>query len=373
MKRFQMIILLSMMFAGRSFGQFIVRNTTGDDVLYVTRDGNVGINQSPKSARLQVLDPDMAATTDLMQVQETVPDGGSSTEVTRLILKDEGRFGIGTASPATRVDFLDSDPDGTDDLFSIRESTPGSPVPILRTRMIVKNDGFVGIATAAPQEQLDVGGAIRVGNTTTTNDGTIRYTGSDLEGYVGGGWRSLTGGSGSSLWSQTGSDIYYSSGMVGVGTDAPSYLMDVHDTNSSSENNLFAVRETVPGSPFELVYTHLVVQDGGLIGIHDPTTKYEFSSGTGLMLRNSLAPEFNSSYAGIYASGGELYAIDGVGNTTLLSPHDSESGDWIFYSKNIKTGRTLRIEMEKLVRTVEKLSGESFLHEWTEDEDINDR
>lgn len=69
----------------------------------------------------------------------------------------------------------------------------------------------------------------------------------------------------------------------------------------------------------------------------------------------------------IYSSAGRLYAQDSFGNQTILSPHDSETGEWIFYSKNTKTGRTVRVNMEKLVRAVEKLTGEKFMIETIED------
>ena len=70
-----------------------------------------------------------------------------------------------------------------------------------------------------------------------------------------------------------------------------------------------------------------------------------------------------SQNASIYSSAGELWVKDGAGNTTQISPHDPETGEWIFYSKNIKTGRVVRINMEKLVKAVEELTGESFMVE----------
>ena len=70
-----------------------------------------------------------------------------------------------------------------------------------------------------------------------------------------------------------------------------------------------------------------------------------------------------SQEASIYSSAGELWVKDGLGNTTQISPHDPETGEWIFYSKNVKTGRVVRINMEKLVKAVESLTGETFMVE----------
>jgi len=60
----------------------------------------------------------------------------------------------------------------------------------------ILTNGDVGIGTATPVEQLDVDGAIKLGTTTATNAGTIRYNPSncDFEGYDGSNWISLTGG-----------------------------------------------------------------------------------------------------------------------------------------------------------------------------------
>jgi trimeric autotransporter adhesin len=50
----------------------------------------------------------------------------------------------------------------------------------------------VGIGSSVAQQKLDVDGAIKVGNTTDDINGTIRYNGTDLEGYANYGWSSLT-------------------------------------------------------------------------------------------------------------------------------------------------------------------------------------
>ncbi len=105
---------------------------------------------------------------------------------------------------------------------------------------------------------------------------------------------------------------------------------------------------------------------GGNIGLG--TT--DFGGGDGIIaIHNALTnPTATlSNAAALYASGGELWAYDVSGNTTQLSPHDSESGEWVFYSKNTITGRVVKINMEKLVKKIEEITGESFMEEWVED------
>lgn len=70
--------------------------------------------------------------------------------------------------------------------------------------------------------------------------------------------------------------------------------------------------------------------------------------------------------ARIYSNAGELFVKDGAGNVTQISPHDPETGEWIFYSKNVKTGKVVRVDMERLVKAVEKLTGEKFMIETVE-------
>ena len=62
------------------------------------------------------------------------------------------------------------------------------------TLLTVQSDGKVGIGTNAPVEKLHVDGAAVIGNSeaATPVAGTIRWTGSDFEGYTGSEWVSLT-------------------------------------------------------------------------------------------------------------------------------------------------------------------------------------
>jgi microcystin-dependent protein len=58
--------------------------------------------------------------------------------------------------------------------------------------VFVDTNDNVGIGKNDPQEKLDIDGGIRLGSTNTVNPGTIRWTGSDFEGYNGKEWVSLT-------------------------------------------------------------------------------------------------------------------------------------------------------------------------------------
>ncbi len=67
-----------------------------------------------------------------------------------------------------------------------------------------------------------------------------------------------------------------------------------------------------------------------------------------------------SGYAGLYQSGGELYAFDASGNTTVISPHN-EQGEWHFNSRNIYTGRHLIIDVERLLMALDRALGGGYV------------
>jgi len=108
---------------------------------------------------------------------------------------------------------------------------------------VVKSNGNVGIGTSAPAEKLDVMGGIKISNTDNTNAGTIRWTGSDFEGYDGTNWVSLTGGGSSS-------GNYVQLGPASTQDDTSDNIsVDINKTGSSG--NLF--RLSVSGSSRMLV------------------------------------------------------------------------------------------------------------------------
>ncbi len=59
---------------------------------------------------------------------------------------------------------------------------------------------------------------------------------------------------------------------------------------------------------------------------------------------------------------GELFARDALGNETQLSPHD-KNGEWIFYSKNPRTGKLLKVRMGAMMRKLDKMLGGGFIEE----------
>ena len=83
-----------------------------------------------------------------------------------------------------------------------------------------------------------------------------------------------------------------------------------------------------------------------------------------LVLTAGTDPGGNTNKAHIYAkdesSSAEVFVRDEAGNVTKISPHNEE-GEWEYYSRNTKTGKTVRVNMEEMIRDIEKLTGKSYI------------
>ena len=80
----------------------------------------------------------------------------------------------------------------------------------------------VGVDVASPVEKLDVLGAIRIGTTSNTNAGTIRWTGTNFEGRTGSAWINL-GGGGTLTGSGTATRVAFWSGTSALSSNANLY------------------------------------------------------------------------------------------------------------------------------------------------------
>ncbi|MDW3192259.1 MAG: hypothetical protein R8G66_07835 [Cytophagales bacterium] len=89
-------------------------------------------------------------------------------------------------------------------------------------RLIILNNGKIGINTPTPTVELEVDGTIKA----TTFDGD----GSQLTGIDASQIANLPTGVGSSLWSENGSKIFYDQGRVGIGTTNPTAALEIKES-----------------------------------------------------------------------------------------------------------------------------------------------
>jgi hypothetical protein len=75
-------------------------------------------------------------------------------------------------------------------------------------------------------------------------------------------------------------------------------------------------------------------------------------------------PTTEANTAHIYAkdesASAEVFVRDESGNVTKISPHNAQ-GEWEYYSRNTKTGKTVRVNMEEMIRDLEQLTGKTYI------------
>jgi len=86
-----------------------------------------------------------------------------------------------------------------------------------------------------------------------------------------------------------------------------------------------------------------------------------------LAVKNGTAPTAQGAdqaylYAKDDAGESHIYTMDEGGNETKLGPHN-ENDEWEFYSRNVKTGKVMRINMERMIRKLEEFTGDTFIEE----------
>jgi hypothetical protein len=129
--------------------------------------------------------------------------------------------------------------------------------------------------------------------------------------------------------------------------------------------------------------THMIFVDGANDGVGignaspgdalDVTGNVRVSNYLRLNCQNTVDPTGSPpliNHAHIYSklTGGtaEVFVQDSDGNVTQISPHNPE-GEWHYFSRNTRTGKVVRVNMEKMIRRLEEITGESFMEEWYED------
>ena len=130
----------------------------------------------------------------------------------------------------------------------------------------------------------------------------------------------------------------------------------------------------VEGRDFKFVdevgaVTRLFIEGStGNIKIGGTTAARSTTAGTNqLVLFNGTAPVGTlTNGVSFYSASGEANVMDAAGNATLLSPHDSETNEWIFRSKHTPTGKVLKIDVEKMLRFINEHFDLDMVQEWTE-------
>ena len=144
----------------------------------------------------------------------------------------------------------------------------------------------------------------------------------------------------------------------------PNYVIDVIEYGfNTPEVNLFL--DTVPflGGNLDTNGNNIVSSGTDAVTLK-PSTYEDVQDGPVHLEVRASDPSGVANRASLYAkdvsSSAELFVRDEAGNVTQISPHNTQ-GEWIYYSENVKTGKRFKVNMEKMIRRLEQITGEDFI------------
>ena len=144
----------------------------------------------------------------------------------------------------------------------------------------------------------------------------------------------------------------------------PNYVIDVIEYGfNTPEVNLFL--DTTPFLGGDLnVNGNDLVSTGTNPVVLKPSTYVDVQDGPMHLEVLASDPSGVTNRASLYSkdvsSSAELFVRDEAGNVTQISPHNTE-GEWTYYSENNITGKRFKVNMEKMIRKLQEITGENFI------------
>ena len=261
--------------------------------------------------------------------------------------------------------------------LTIRTATSGTTTPIERMR--VSHNGNVGIGTTTPDSKLHI---------SSTAVGDLLFLETTEDSSSAGPVIALKRNSSSPA------DADYLGELKFQGENDSDQQVNyakitakILDASAGTEDGIieFAIRKNGSNNiaarfrsdSLQLLNSTNLSVDGNVgIGTTSPddpldvTGNARISNHLALNCNGTSDPSLLVNHAHIYSklvSGhAEMFVRDSNGNVTQISPHTPE-GEWQYFSRNTRTGKVVRVNMEKMIRKLEEITGESFMEEWYED------
>ena len=144
----------------------------------------------------------------------------------------------------------------------------------------------------------------------------------------------------------------------------PNYVIDVIDYGFvTPEVNLFLDQVPFLGGNLDTNGKE-IISSGTDSVVLKPSTYVDVQDGPVHLEVLASDPSGVTNRASLYSKdvsgSAELFARDEAGNVTQISPHNNQ-GEWIYYSENVKTGKRFKVNMEKMIRKLEQITGQNFI------------
>ena len=211
----------------------------------------------------------------------------------------------------------------------------------LTTDVIIDNTGNVGIGTTGPGAKLDIQGHADSSAVSTIPANIVAR----FHDFV--------------VNNPTG--IRIETGYSGIN---PYWDLNVANSYSATYYPNFGPEGALSFSPDGgATAAKVVFTTTGNVGIGTTNPGGGTGSSVLSLYNSSAAPTALANTTHLYSSAGEGYWMDAGGVVTLQTPHDPVTGEWIFLSGNVNTGYTLRVEMERLTKDLDKILGGGYVFE----------
>ena len=314
---------------------------------------NVGIGTTSPSAKLVI---DGGGDADA--------DAGDASEYSLLINQDNNdkgiAFGLNGADDKIGAAIIAKgsgyNSNNKTDLQFYVKGTTGTTAP--SNVMTLQAGGNVGIGTTSPSFKLKV----NVDNGTYTDIETIaafqskRSADSDTEAGL------FINAIGDALGGQISSNYYYTDNIAARGnTGRSGAIFGMSNNAGAAGTHSSFYWQTSPNNSNTLT-DRMQLDTNGNLKLFD----------------NTANPSASTNNAFIFCDSGEMKVLDELGNTTTISPHNfdlipggaSEDRAWGYYSEkdikdeegNVTSTQKVNVDMMKLARLVEQLTGEKLVY-----------
>lgn len=152
------------------------------------------------------------------------------------------------------------------------------------------------------------------------------------------------------------------SGSTGIKLDsgAQATAIDVNVAGAATPTNINAA------AVFNQIITAggTIFSNGSSIKVGGTAVRGTTEGTNQLVLFNGTAPAGTlTNGVTFYSASGEARVMDAAGNSSLLSPHDQETNEWVFDSVHTPSGKHLRIKMEQMMRKLNDMLGGGYIEE----------